>query len=157
MFLFQASFFIAYVVTSGWTVIFCIELFRLKFLIFRILKGALCCCSNEDEFISNPYHKQIPRILFFSLLGIIYFFLSPLILPFVMIFYGLGYIIYRNQVSPFPHLYTLTWKRLSRLSLDISHTGSWFVSLFFMGSYWMCIYQNMKLAESFGQLFTMQQ
>ncbi|XP_042021343.1 CSC1-like protein HYP1 isoform X1 [Salvia splendens] len=94
----QASFFIAYVVTSGWTVIFCIELFRLKFLIFRILKGALCCCSNEDEFISNPYHKQIPRILFFSLLGIIYFFLSPLILPFVMIFYGLGYIIYRNQL-----------------------------------------------------------
>ncbi|XP_057769565.1 CSC1-like protein HYP1 isoform X2 [Salvia miltiorrhiza] len=95
----QASFFIAYVVTSGWTTTFSTELFRLKFLVCRILKGGMCCCSNEElEVLSNPYHRQIPRILFFSLLGITYFFLAPLILPFVLIFYGLGYIIYRNQL-----------------------------------------------------------
>ncbi|KAL1538737.1 CSC1-like protein HYP1 [Salvia divinorum] len=95
----QASFFIAYVVTSGWTKTFSSELFRVKRLMLNILKGSLCCDSDDElEVPSNPYHKEIPRILFFSLLGITYFFLSPLILPFVMIYYGLGYIIYRNQL-----------------------------------------------------------
>ncbi|XP_057769572.1 CSC1-like protein HYP1 isoform X2 [Salvia miltiorrhiza] len=95
----QASFFIAYVVTSGWTKTFYSELFRVKRLMLSILKGGLCCDSDDElEVPSNPYHKEIPRILFFSLLGITYFFLAPLILPFVMIYYGLGYIIYRNQL-----------------------------------------------------------
>ncbi|KAH6830386.1 hypothetical protein C2S53_007552 [Perilla frutescens var. hirtella] len=95
----QASFFIAYVVTSGWTKTFSSELFRLKRLIWSTLKGSLCCDSDDElEVPSNPYHKEIPRILFFSLLGITYFFLAPLILPFVLIYYCIGYIIYRNQL-----------------------------------------------------------
>ncbi|KAL6584178.1 hypothetical protein OROMI_003467 [Orobanche minor] len=61
----SASFFIAYVVTSGWTQTFSSEFFQ---------------------------------ILLFSLLGITYFFLAPLILHFVLIYYGVGFIIYRNQL-----------------------------------------------------------
>ncbi|KAL7100942.1 hypothetical protein ACP275_08G026200 [Erythranthe tilingii] len=95
----QASFFIAYVVTSGWTKTFSSELFRLKRLIWRHFKGNLCCkYDHETEVPSNPYHSEIPRILFFSLLGITYFFLAPLILPFLLIYYCFGYIIYRNQL-----------------------------------------------------------
>ncbi|CAM8879419.1 unnamed protein product [Rhodiola kirilowii] len=60
----QASFFIAYVVTSGWTSI-----------------------ASED----------FPRVLFFGLLGITYFFLAPLILPFLLIYFCFAYIIFRNQ------------------------------------------------------------
>ncbi|MED6195788.1 hypothetical protein PIB30_041281 [Stylosanthes scabra] len=53
----QASFFIAYVVTTG----------------------------------------EIPRIRLFGLLGVTYFILAPLILPFLLIYFCLGYIIFRNQ------------------------------------------------------------
>ncbi|PIN03358.1 hypothetical protein CDL12_24117 [Handroanthus impetiginosus] len=92
----QASFFIAYVVTSGWTKTFSSKLFRLKRFIWSHLK---CWKSDEElEVPSNPYHSEIPRIVFFGLLGITYFFLAPLILPFVLIYYCFGYIIYRNQL-----------------------------------------------------------
>ncbi|KAL6586266.1 hypothetical protein OROMI_001254 [Orobanche minor] len=95
----KASFFVAYVVTSGWTKTFFSEFFQVKRLMLSILKGSLCCDFDDElEVPSNPYHKEIPRILFFSLLGITYFFLAPLILQFVLIYYGLGYIIYRNQL-----------------------------------------------------------
>ncbi|KAL8471634.1 hypothetical protein ACS0TY_029042 [Phlomoides rotata] len=98
----QASFFIAYVVTSGWTKTFSTELLRLKRLVWSFLKGGLCCCASESEdeleVPSIPFHREIPRILFFSLLGITYFFLAPLILPFIFIYYCLAYIIYRNQL-----------------------------------------------------------
>ncbi|CAA0828396.1 CSC1-like protein HYP1 [Striga hermonthica] len=97
----QASFFIAYVVTSGWTKTFSSKLFRVKRFIWGSIKRKLCWKSDEEvevEVPSNPYHSEIPRILFFGLLGITYFFLAPMILPFVLVYYCFGYIIYRNQL-----------------------------------------------------------
>ncbi|KAL6969755.1 hypothetical protein U1Q18_029465 [Sarracenia purpurea var. burkii] len=93
----QASFFIAYVVTSGWTSA-STELFR----IFPLLGSLMCkpCFASSDDKLevpSLPYHSDIPRLLFFGLLGITYFFLAPLIMPFLLIYFCLGYIIYRNQ------------------------------------------------------------
>ncbi|KAA8547957.1 hypothetical protein F0562_004386 [Nyssa sinensis] len=94
----QASFFIAYVVTSGWTSTSS-ELFRLVPLICSFIKmKILGKAGDELEVPSIPYHSEIPRILFFGLLGITYFFLAPLILPFLLVYYCLGYIIYRNQL-----------------------------------------------------------
>lgn len=94
----QASFFIAYVVTSGWTSISS-ELFRMFPLICSFI-SRLCChnASDDLEVPSIPYHSEIPRVIFFVLLGITYFFLAPLILPFLLVYYCLGYIIYRNQL-----------------------------------------------------------
>ncbi|KAE8673214.1 CSC1-like protein [Hibiscus syriacus] len=93
----QASFFIAYVVTSGWTSTSS-ELFRLFPLMWSLIKKPFSCCSDEEfEVPSVPYHREIPRILFFGLLGITYFFLAPLILPFLLVYLCLAYIIYRNQ------------------------------------------------------------
>ncbi|THG07699.1 hypothetical protein TEA_009648 [Camellia sinensis var. sinensis] len=94
----QASFFIAYVVTSGWTSI-STELFRLIPFIWSLMRKP-CLKSPDDEFEvpGLPYHKDIPRLLFFGLLGITYFFLAPLILPFLLIYFCLAYIIYRNQL-----------------------------------------------------------
>ncbi|KAF6171768.1 hypothetical protein GIB67_007289 [Kingdonia uniflora] len=92
----QASFFISYVVTSGWTSLSS-ELFRMKPLVFDYIN----CSKIADEDFEAPsisYHSKIPKILFFGLLGITYFFLAPLILPFLLAYYCLGYIIYRNQI-----------------------------------------------------------
>lgn len=97
----QATFFIAYVVTSGWTSTSS-ELFRLTTLIFNFIKRNICRkFDDEFEVPSVPYHSEIPRILLFGLLGITYFFLAPLILPFLLVYYCLGYLIYRNQVGCF--------------------------------------------------------
>ncbi|KAJ0043591.1 hypothetical protein Pint_19178 [Pistacia integerrima] len=94
----QASFFIAYVVTSGWTSLSS-ELFRLTALIYSFISRLFSHNSgNEFEVPSIAWHSEIPRIVFFELLGITYFFLDPLILPFLLVFYCLGYIIYRNQL-----------------------------------------------------------
>ncbi|CAN1152698.1 CSC1-like protein At1g69450 [Linum perenne] len=94
----QASFFIAYVVTTGWTSISS-ELFRvIPFL--GVLIAKLFGRNAEDEDFDVPsiaFHKDLPRILFFGLLGIAYFFLAPLILPFLLVYFCMVYIIFRNQ------------------------------------------------------------
>lgn len=93
----QASFFIAYVVTSGWTGVSS-ELFRVIPFIFSLIRKPFVKSEDDDiEVPSIPYHKEIPKILFFGLLGITYFFLAPLILAFLLVYLCLGYIIFRNQ------------------------------------------------------------
>ncbi|XP_012084749.1 CSC1-like protein HYP1 isoform X2 [Jatropha curcas] len=95
----QASFFISYVVTSGWTSLSS-ELFRLIPLVCSYIRR-LCCARRDDDEFEVPelqYYTEIPSILFFGLLGVTYFFLAPLILPFLLIYFCLGYIIFRNQL-----------------------------------------------------------
>lgn len=98
----QASFFIAYVVTSGWTSVLS-ELLRviplIKSLVKRFLGETTVEETLEDELKvpTIPYHRDFPRVLFFGLLGIAYFFLAPLILPFLLIYFCFAYIIFRNQ------------------------------------------------------------
>ncbi|KAH0991386.1 hypothetical protein GBA52_002869 [Prunus armeniaca] len=93
----QASFFIAYVVTSGWTSTSS-ELFRIFPLLWSLIKRPFTDSRDTElEVPGIPYHSHTPRILFFVLLGITYFFLAPLILPFLLVYLCLGYIIYRNQ------------------------------------------------------------
>ncbi|KAJ3674318.1 hypothetical protein LUZ60_004934 [Juncus effusus] len=95
----QASFYIAYVVTS-WTSVSS-ELTQTMKLFTHLFS---CPCSqnkNNNDKINVPsisYHSEIPRILLFGLLGLTYFILAPLILPFILIFFCTGYIIYRNQL-----------------------------------------------------------
>ncbi|XP_057448189.1 CSC1-like protein At1g69450 isoform X2 [Lotus japonicus] len=92
----QASFFITYVVTSGWTSTSS-ELFRIMPFILSLITRLFTSPDDEFEVPSIPYYNDIPRILFFGLLGLTYFFLAPLILPFLLAYFCLAYIIYRNQ------------------------------------------------------------
>ncbi|XP_077224000.1 hyperosmolality-gated Ca2+ permeable channel 2.3 isoform X2 [Tasmannia lanceolata] len=93
----QASFFITYVMTSGWTSLSS-ELTRVIPLI-RDYIGRFCSKSTDElEVPSIPYHQEIPKILLFGLLGLTYFFLDPLILPFLLGYFSIGYIVYRNQL-----------------------------------------------------------
>ncbi|KVH92721.1 CSC1-like protein HYP1 isoform X2 [Cynara cardunculus var. scolymus] len=94
----QATFFITYVVTSGWTST-ASELFRLMPLISSFTRRNILTKTGEQfEVPSVPYSSELPNILLFGLLGITYFFLSPLILPFLLVYYCLAYIIYRHQL-----------------------------------------------------------
>ena len=95
----QASFFISYVVTTGWTGLSS-EIFRLVPLLWSFM-NKLFYKEDDKEFEvpPTPFCQEIPRILFFGILGTTYFFLSPLILPFLLVYFCLGYVIYRNQVN----------------------------------------------------------
>ncbi|KAL4581797.1 hypothetical protein LXL04_006325 [Taraxacum kok-saghyz] len=94
----QATFFISYIVTSGWTNT-ASELLRLMPLISSYIKRIFTSESHEEfEVPSLHYSSEIPSILLFGLLGVIYFFLSPLILPFLLVYFCLGYIVYRHQL-----------------------------------------------------------
>ncbi|CAA6657439.1 unnamed protein product [Spirodela intermedia] len=94
----QATFFITYVMTSGWTNLSS-EVTRMKPLVGDFIERHFSkCCGGEFTVPSLPYHRQIPAILFFGLLGIAYFLLAPLILPFLMVYFFLGFIVYRNQI-----------------------------------------------------------
>ncbi|CAL5092725.1 unnamed protein product [Urochloa decumbens] len=90
----QASFFIAYVVTS-WTSITS-ELTQTAALFFHL--WGKCCKRDDSKAPSMPYHSEIPRILLFGLIGVTYFIVAPLILPFVLVYFCLGYFIFRNQL-----------------------------------------------------------
>ncbi|KAK1553275.1 hypothetical protein Q3G72_032042 [Acer saccharum] len=92
----QASFFIAYVVTSGWTSTSS-ELFQIIPLLCSLIKRPFSKSTDDFQVPYMQYHREIPRILLFALLGITYFFLAPLILPFLLVYLCLAYIIYRNQ------------------------------------------------------------
>lgn len=93
----QATFFIAYTVTS-WTNL-SLELTCL----FPLLKDWIrrhFSRDTKDEFHppSIAYYSAIPRLLLFGLIGLVYFLLAPLILPFILVYFCAGYIIYRNQL-----------------------------------------------------------
>lgn len=119
--LMQASFFIAYVVTSGWTSLSS-DLFRLTPLMCNFFKRVFAGkAGDEFEVPSIPYHSEIPKILFFGLLGVTYFFLAPLILPFLLVYYCLGYIIYRNQVTGMP---SFLYFRVILSLMSFTHSSS---------------------------------
>ncbi|KAL2349207.1 hypothetical protein Fmac_003207 [Flemingia macrophylla] len=63
----QASFFITYVVTQGWTSVSS-ELFRVIPFIFSLITRPFTSTDDDFEVPSAPYHKDIPRVLFFGLL-----------------------------------------------------------------------------------------
>jgi hypothetical protein len=50
--------------------------------------------------VAGPeYVKLIPKLEFFFLLPFVYWVLAPLYLPFALVYFVIGYIVYRNQVS----------------------------------------------------------
>ena len=56
--------------------------------------------KEDTEFVpSFPYHTEVPKVLLFGLLGFTCSVLAPLILPFLLVYFFLGYVVYRNQVS----------------------------------------------------------
>ncbi|KAI3925558.1 hypothetical protein MKW92_027537 [Papaver armeniacum] len=95
----QATFFITYVLTSGWASI-CTEIvqpFGLLCNIFYKFKQQTRNIHHPDCALSFPYHTEVPRVLLFGLLGFTSAILEPLILPFLLVYFFIAYIVYRNQ------------------------------------------------------------
>lgn len=96
----QATFFTTYVLSSGWASLACevMQIFPLlcnifQRLVLRLKEDAL------DSSLSFPYHTEVPRVLLFGFLGFTCSILAPLMLPFLLFYFFLAYLVYRNQVS----------------------------------------------------------
>ncbi|KAL5700276.1 hypothetical protein ACHQM5_025743 [Ranunculus cassubicifolius] len=94
----QATFFITYVLTSGWAGL-CSELMQLFVLFCNFFYRVFLCHKEGPSSLiyTFPYHTEVPKLLLFGLLGFTCSILAPLILPFLLLYFFLGFIVYRNQ------------------------------------------------------------
>ncbi|XP_062204517.1 CSC1-like protein RXW8 isoform X2 [Phragmites australis] len=94
----QATFFITYVLTSGWASLSS-EVMQLFGLIWNFIRKYILRMREDTEFVpSFPYHTEVPKVMLFGLLGFTCSVLAPLILPFLLVYFFLGYVVYRNQL-----------------------------------------------------------
>ncbi|KAG0559254.1 hypothetical protein KC19_10G090800 [Ceratodon purpureus] len=95
----QANFFITYIMTTGWAGM-PLEILQSGSLILNFLKRHTVEKNKPllDQVLSLPYYRTLPTVLFFVLLGLVYSIVNPLILPFLLMYFLLGYIVFKNQV-----------------------------------------------------------
>ncbi|CAD6206146.1 unnamed protein product [Miscanthus lutarioriparius] len=93
----QATFFTTYVLTSGWASLSS-ELMQLFSLTWNFARRYLLRMKEDSDLLySFPYHTEVPKVLLCGLLGFTCSVLAPLILPFLLLYFCLGYVVYRNQ------------------------------------------------------------
>ncbi|CAI0464336.1 unnamed protein product [Linum tenue] len=104
----QASFFMTYVFTSGWTGLAC-ELMQLFTFVCNLVKKFILRNYEDahDWLMAFPYHTEVPRVLLFVLIGFSCSIMAPLILPFLLFYFFMAYLIYKNQDSPVASGFTI--------------------------------------------------
>ncbi|KAH8512205.1 hypothetical protein H0E87_009429 [Populus deltoides] len=98
----KATFFITYIMVDGWAGI-AGEVLMLKPLIFYHLKNFLLVKTEKDrEEAMDPgslgFHTGEPRIQLYFLLGLVYATVTPVLLPFIIIFFAFAYLVFRHQI-----------------------------------------------------------
>ncbi|KAG9149178.1 hypothetical protein Leryth_003179 [Lithospermum erythrorhizon] len=98
----KATFFITYIMVDGWAGV-AGEVLRLKPLIIFHLKNFFLVKTEKDrEEAMDPgslgFNTGEPQIQLYFLLGLVYAVVTPLLLPFILIFFGLAYVVFRHQI-----------------------------------------------------------
>ncbi|KAL6502846.1 hypothetical protein OROHE_024014 [Orobanche hederae] len=98
----KATFFITYIMVDGWSGV-ASEIIRLVPLIkFHIKNTFLIKTEWEKELATAPgsidFATTEPQIQLYFLLGLVYSVVTPLILPFIVVFFAFSYVIYRHQI-----------------------------------------------------------
>ncbi|KAA0034787.1 hypothetical protein IC582_025653 [Cucumis melo] len=98
----KATFFITFIMVDGWAGI-AAEILRLRPLIIYHLRNFFLVKTEKDrEEAMDPgtleFNTGEPRIQLYFLLGLVYAVVTPLLLPFIVTFFGLAYIVYRHQI-----------------------------------------------------------
>ena len=98
--LLQVCFFMTYVLSYGWTSLAC-ELMQIFSLFYNLGKRFIPSIKDDscNGTSSFPYHKEVPRLLFFGFLGFTCSILAPPLVPYLTIYFLFAYLVYRNQVS----------------------------------------------------------
>lgn len=98
----KATFFMTYIMVDGWAGI-AGEILRLKPLVMYHLKNFFLVKTEKDkEEAMDPgsleFSSGEPQIQLYFLLGLVYAVVTPALLPFILVFFGLAYVVYRHQV-----------------------------------------------------------
>ncbi|KAL8143745.1 hypothetical protein V2J09_016777 [Rumex salicifolius] len=98
----KATFFITYIMVDGWAGV-AAEVVRLVPLIIFHLKNAFLVKTEQDReqamdpgFLNFAIYE--PRIQLYFLLGLVYAPVTPLLLPFIIIFFAFAYLVFRHQI-----------------------------------------------------------
>ncbi|CAN0892622.1 CSC1-like protein At4g02900 [Linum grandiflorum] len=98
----RATFFITYIMVDGWSGI-AAEVLRLVPLVMFHLKNTFLVKTEQDReeamdpgSISFPISE--PRIQLYFLLGFVYAPVTPMLLPFILVFFAFAYVIFRHQI-----------------------------------------------------------
>ncbi|KAL8167692.1 hypothetical protein V2J09_009191 [Rumex salicifolius] len=97
-----ATFFITYVMVDGWAGV-AAEVVRLVPLIMFHLKNAVLVKTEQDrDQAMDPgfldFATYEPRIQLYFLLGLVYAPVTPLLLPFIVVFFAFAYLVFRHQI-----------------------------------------------------------
>uniref|UniRef100_A0A6M2E7H1 CSC1/OSCA1-like 7TM region domain-containing protein n=1 Tax=Populus davidiana TaxID=266767 RepID=A0A6M2E7H1_9ROSI len=98
----KATFFITYIMVDGWAGI-AGEILRLKPLIIFHLKNMFLVKTERDiERAMDPgsvdFPETLPSLQLYFLLGIVYAVVTPILLPFILVFFAFAYLVYRHQI-----------------------------------------------------------
>lgn len=96
----QSDFFITYILTDGMSG-FSFEVLQFGFLTWNFLKGHLFSRESVQEpyLYGFPYYRVIPIVSLAILIGMVYAVIAPLLLPFLVVYFLLGYAVFLNQAS----------------------------------------------------------
>lgn len=98
----KATFFITYIMVDGWAGV-AGEILRLKPLIIYHLKNFFLVKTEKDrEEAMDPgsvgFDTGEPQIQLYFLLGLVYAVVTPFLLPYILVFFGFAYLVYRHQI-----------------------------------------------------------
>ncbi|KAI4366506.1 hypothetical protein MLD38_022377 [Melastoma candidum] len=95
----QASFFMTYIFTSGLAGLSSEVMQPVSLFCNLISRHILGRKEEPDNYYSSfPYHTEVPKVLLFGLLGFTFSILAPLMLPFLLGYFLLAMLVYRNQI-----------------------------------------------------------
>lgn len=105
----KSTFFITYIMVDGWSTL-AAEVLRFWPLVFYHMKNIMLVKTEKDREKAMPamtpqYNAVLPHLGLYFLLGLVYAIISPLILPFIIVFFAFGYIIFRNQVNKLSYIF----------------------------------------------------
>ncbi|GAU42467.1 hypothetical protein TSUD_235360 [Trifolium subterraneum] len=98
----KATFFMTYIMVDGWAGI-AGEILRLKPLVIYHLKNVFIVKTERDRGKamdpgSVDYPETLPSLQLYFLLGIVYAVVTPILLPFILVFFAFAYLVYRHQI-----------------------------------------------------------
>lgn len=98
----KATFFMTYIMVDGWAGV-AAEVLRLKpLVIFHIKNAFLVRTEHDREQAMDPgsldFYNTEPRLQLYFLLGLVYAVVTPMLLPFIIVFFSLAYLVFRHQI-----------------------------------------------------------
>lgn len=102
----KATFFITYIMVDGWAGVAAEVLRVVPLVIFHLKNTFLVKTEKDREQAMDPGFLDFaiyePRIQLYFLLGLVYCAVTPILLPFIIVFFAFAYLVFRHQVWSLP-------------------------------------------------------